>query len=726
VFRIDRLLQILILGFVLVALAGLPTPAAANPPPPALSDKCSDAQKRTDQAELSQGEIAQRNFDYQGAAAKFADVMKSCDSTLSGKAYKEFDDVNRLMEKTWWRWGNRIPGLHWWYERPEEREWLAWNLPKKFWSSRWTVIHFGFAWLIAFVAAVWIVGPLLKYAVTLGKTLAGFPLRLRRRLLEKTESTQKFRWVGRVFQWFPYASRRWVLPFLGEAQLVMLDKLDDTYEPDLFRRQLIAAMGDIRYLVDQAGAGWVAGPSSLLAVPSGVASDLLAKFPDIKGANLGPILAGLLSFFTYFGWRVECGETFLGNSKTIDSFATLRWGWFVRQSWRIQTPAMSKTDLAGAARDLALLILSARYTNRPAKNKRTEFEDADHFVYFMQGATAIQRYDAAAAQPQPDRATTTKCLSSAQDGFRRCVNLYPDHLLSQFYLAFTLVLLNQDLVVGDLARRIDDLSDEPCYVESSNLDRAIALFRQVAESGEAEISHFARYNWAKALVKRERPATAAVSADLDQAHQVLGTLLEQTNSRLGGLEERERTALRIQTQGLRDYIAIRQATPDCRITESFISTPDLREHLGNLQAIPVKAERNRREGRLSGREVFDLTSDFRSAVGYLYYELARCSRDVPGVASVCLSEGKKSIAAALELKPNWTPAQINNLRLTIEGMRREKRTCDSSTASTKEKARAREDLVRLRAEAKGLLTAIQGDDKASEPMSAALASDVIC
>src|SRR5438132_14412124 len=104
--------------------------------------------------------------------------------------------------------------------------------------------------------------------------------------------------------------RQFILPFYGGARLTIPAKLGGSSEPELFARELSAAMDDIRRLVYEAGARWIAGPTSLLSLPQQVATDLVRSFPEIRGTNLGPIFAWLHSVFGYFGWRVESGEAY--------------------------------------------------------------------------------------------------------------------------------------------------------------------------------------------------------------------------------------------------------------------------------------------------------------------------------------------------------------------------------------------------------------------------------
>jgi len=719
--RINSVLRAVVPALMLVSPSALLADQKALQQQP---EVCSAVDVRFAKADLKQGWIAQRNFDYEAAAAKYAQVMKSCDPVSRSKAERNFDGVNLLMEKPWWRWGKVVPGLHWWYERPDESAWLTWSLPGKLGSIRRQIISFGAFWLLVFVVVLWVVWPLLRYAITFGKAVAGVPGRVKWQAIDLSSKKRKFRWIGKAFDWFPRFSRQWVLPFLGHARLVLLDKLDDSYEPELFRQQLSAAMEEIRDLVEAAGAGWIAGPTSLLAVPTGVATDLVSKFPEIKGANLAGILAWFLSLFGYFGWRVECGEAFIESSKTVESFAELRWAWFTRERWKIRTPAESKTDLALPAWDLALNVLSARFNNRPAKNKHVEFENADHFVQFMRGAATLQLYDSAGNQRPPDRDAMRRNLASAEESFQQCSVFYPDHLLSRFYLAYVLVLRNQDLVINDLACRIKDLSDEPLSMDSPFLTRAIEMFAKIAESGEDGISHVARYNWAKALVKRESRNTSG-RTDLEDAAAVLGTLERQLPVSMKGLQEEERTALELQTRGLIHYVEVRQGTQDCK-RRSFIAPPAIREKLENLKKIPDIAKRQREARKLGAREAFDLTSDFQSQISYLYYELARSARALPPNARCCLDEGFKFADAALELKPDWTPAQINKLRLTIECMRLKKWACDSPITPPQEKDLAEKEIARLRAGARRLLTAIRGKDTTVEEPSASALGIATC
>lgn len=532
-------------------LASCISSAIIPQPPKVDDDKCTATAVREAQATLLQACTDAKAFRLENAAKEYAGVLKSCDLQSRMSAIAGYREVNQAMELWWWRWGKYVPGLRWWYEYPDESDWLTWKLGKKLWASFGAFLKILADLLLLALIVFYILRPLAKAGAVVLYALISFPSRAKTWYLTR-ENQKGGRWFSihrvrdqmsgamawaqdawkkpgartlkRVLDWYSREHTEWILPFLGEARLVLPDCVNDTSEHELFRRQLNACTEEIRTRVQNTGVSWIAGSTALLSLPSAVTDDLVKNLPAIKGANFGPIFAWFLSLFKYFGWRAECGETYLEDSKTIEAFASLHWAWITRKRWQISTPAASKSDLSLTARKLAMQILSVRFDNRRAKT-RNEFENGEHFLLFTQAAYGLQRYEEIGQVESPDRGAMQKELQSATGKFEQCVSLYPSHALGRFYLAYTHILLNQDaLVVPELAERIETLRDEPVYVPSSYLDRAIELFEELAGEDHEWLKPIVTYNWAKALVKRDRPATASVVADLTTAKDTVTEL----------------------------------------------------------------------------------------------------------------------------------------------------------------------------------------------------------
>jgi hypothetical protein len=705
-----------------------------QPTPLKTDDTCTAANIREAEAGNLQAATDAKAYRLEDAAKKYAEAMKSCDPKNLVQAKAGYTAVNQTMEKWWWRWGKYIPGLRWWFEYPGESDWLTWKIVPKLRAS-YRAISSRLLRLLAFVlVGAWILWLLIKYGTAVLYAIAVFPFRARLRLLAFIENRNArwearrglagLRWraaawlekrdeakppessAWRSVHWWERVPTEWILPFLGQARLSLPDKLNDNSEHELFRRELNAGMEDIRRCVKASGVAWIAGPTALLSLPSAVSSELVKDFPEFQGAKLGPILGWLFSLGSYFGWRAECGETYLEDSKSIVAFASLRWAWFTRKSWKVTTTAASKVDLNLAARTLALHILSARFDNRPPQDN-IEFEDSQHFIVFMQGAYALQSYETIGNQSCPDRTAMLNALRTALEQFQRCVNNHPTHLLSKFYLATANVLVNQDnQVVPELGEHLRTLNDEALPSDSRPLTYAADYFKEIAASDDPSLRPMALYNWAKTLVKRERPASLESPADLDMAEEILRKLVKGLSDSSIDLAGSELVSLSIQCNILRDYIAVRKATPHFQPVPAYLLLPKAIPGLEDLRTIPrqAKALRELDPPRIFPREEIDLTTDSQSALGYVCYELARASRADNARRRKWLDEGDAALDESLRLKPGWTPAQINKLRITIERLRLLRDTAASP-----------EEIAALRKIATDLLTDIQGREASEDP-----------
>jgi len=537
--------------------------------------------------------------------------------------------------------------------------------------------------------------------------------------------------------------KEWVLPFLGYARLVTPEKLNDFSEPSLFANQLIAAMEDIRRGLSDAGGQWIAGPISLLALPSSAANDVIGNIPDFKGVNLGKLFAWIRSVFGYFSWRVEPAETYEeckedrqnntagktkgdgsgddakesasikgGTSGTVRVFANLRWGWHTRQNWSFTVPSASKTDLVEAAHHLAVLILSERYNNRRLKRKG-ELVDGQNFELFIKGVAALGRYDELSESVRPSQSGMNTYLAEAAEKLQSCVNLYPRYELGLFYRAVVNVLQHQnEYVVPDLARSLQGLEDEPTLVPSRYLESAVKMFGEIGQKAHSQLFLLAKYNYAKALVKRECDGDLKRAAILlDKLAAKLDNLIKDLTgeTRHKGprtrLREEEARALRLQTKCLSTYVKVRRALP-IRARSPYSAQQYCQEcplmYLLNKEWI-----RESDFSKLTPEQKLDLQADALNSTAYLCYELARLERKNTKSALACkaqndwLSKAQELLDEACALKPRWAPLQTNKLRITIERMRRLR--ADAVCAGN-----SNEKIEDRRAEAKNLLASIQG------------------
>jgi tetratricopeptide (TPR) repeat protein len=264
------------------------------------------------------------------------------------------------------------------------------------------------------------------------------------------------------------------------------------------------------------------------------------------------------------------------------------------------------------------------YQDLAGSQGEASFGDARSFQLFVESLRALQSYE---VDPAPAK------LDTAATKLQKCVDTYPADTLPRFYLG--------------MARTLQ--GDE-------NVDQAIQLFKEIADSGPPSLRRPAQYNLAAAHVEKY------TSADFLKAEAILGALtteIERVDSRR---EDPPLNALRAQAYVLWAYCVV-----DGRVLRIAEREPQFvakfRRGEGAAQDVVGLLQKTDEAARAPGvtaavrREV---EADSWNVKGYLAESKAfggdAQSKDYA-------EEAVRAYEHALALRNNWIPALSNLARL---------------------------------------------------------------
>jgi hypothetical protein len=262
---------------------------------------------------------AEQDHDWEAAAKAYLKVAtETTDPQKRDEARKRFESA-RAHQRGWlWRLGTLAPPLLWWETDPDVLKWAL--------------------------------------LVLLG-------LGISPKVLRGTGA------VGRLAQ----GARVLLMPrFRGRAFVVTPIKMTDGTQAELFGAQLPLSVLEVRARWKRAGLSLQSGTTPLLSVPSALAQQITDNLPaDVYGKNLGKITAAVALLASYFGWRVEtrlayCPAPASGALPTVPAptapgrmkaYATLRWAWFAKRSFRVTPRASDAHDVDKAAFGIAARLM---------------------------------------------------------------------------------------------------------------------------------------------------------------------------------------------------------------------------------------------------------------------------------------------------------------------------------------------------------------------------------
>ena len=622
-----------------------PKAAAASSNGAPASDKC-DWKAEYTQYQAAQFEFDDLNLD--AAATQFLALSTSCDPNIQAAAAARFVSVHVEMHKWWWQAGHYFPPLRWFH------------------------IHYPRVWWVIIIAGIFFL--LLEFLI----------------------------WL--VSKYFP-----------GNAVIMTPTPLTDGAKAqcDFFAARLQDSSIEAMRRVSRGGDGLQVSATTFLAIPSDTAKVLGSSLPTVKGVDLNSWVKFILYLYRYFNWRVECQVAFCPSAKKDDgtpappprivAFATVRYAWRIKgEPFHIDLPVKDEYDLHDAAFAIAVRIMG---NHPPPKKGAVDFSNADSFRYFMHGLGSILLYEEEAGKAHPHQPSLDYWMNDTLNRFRKCVAQFPADPLPRYGFGIALAMRNQEvyverlqqvqvksacLAIGrslafrdlihasanashqkDLTQRFDDEAQFfPPLLELDRapwplLEEACRMFDSLTQhpKHDPKLKARATYNLALAYARLGRDK-CILGRDLLAPHNLRNAGLEPSKH-----QTPEQKALLLQVECLRDSLNVRHVKADimhgapkhphhldCDVSASDKSRFD--HAFAAFRAVRRRIQEDNDIHILAFKT--DLIADHLTQEGYIYSDCAidRFPIGHELSAEEKLEKAAQLLEAALEIKPNWNPAQI--------------------------------------------------------------------
>jgi hypothetical protein len=600
-------------------------------------DTCDGVQER---AKFAAANYELKDLHLDSAADQFLKLTASCDQAVKMAAVERFDATHHEMSRWWWQMGRHFPPLRWYY------------------------IHYPRALRMLEICLI--------VLLVLSIPLSAFWM--------ASSDPNRYERLTRLI----YGEN---LP--GRTVIMTPSKLTQTTEDTLFSSMLQSSSLEVMRVLKRAGANLQIRSTALLSLPTDAASTLSKSLPTIKGVDLNGFVNLLFYLRRYFGWRVESQVGFCPATKDVDgttlaparivASAAVRRAWQLKSGpWPVNREVDDQYDIDAVAFAIAVRIMGS---DRDIDDDDIlSFSDEKSFGFFMEGIRALQLYDEETSKEQPCKRYLNRHMQDALSALRSCVSQHTDSL-PRFYLGVALAMRNQEVYVERVDRLASACTALGRELAFSDLGHEKGAEEFVAKNSGTEAA-FARpfrqleeYPWPlleeagrmfKSLLSEPGAQPPEDEANLVRAASYN---LAQVYGRRGGLEflekgiqaldanafprtakpSAEEAAIDLQFECLRHSLNLRHL-----MSKPGTGSDELEQAFNNFEKFEERIEN---EVDLAFKP--DLTADYFTQVGYVFFESAIKGTPVPRyTAEGCLNTAANYFNSALDVKQFWNPAQI--------------------------------------------------------------------